>query len=467
MTNLSGVNLNNGSAVGAKSEGMDSPSHSLALMPKYEAYKDSGIDWIEQIPEGWEIARIKNYANVFSGDSLNDKQKSQYESEDLCHRPYISSKDIDVNYSKINYMNGLRIPKGSSHKVCPSNSTLMCIEGGSAGKKIAYTNQDVCFVNKLACFATNKGIDSHFLYYYLSSMTFKNQFFNAMTGLIGGVSISSIKNFYLLLPSTIEQATIASFLCKKASQIDESIVAKELQISLLKERKQIIIRQAVTQGLNPNVPMKDSGVDWIGQIPEHWQIIRFKNLFSQSRLPVRKEDEVVTSYRDGQVTLRSNRRLEGYTEAIIEGGYQGIRKGQLVLNSMDAFEGAIGVSESDGKCTPEYVICDPIRTGISQYYFAYLLREMALAKYIQVICNAVRQRAVRIRFNNLASRLMVLPPEAEQGQIVEFIEAEKNKIDKGIESLQFQIEKLKEYKTTLINSAVTGKIKITPEMVEQ
>lgn len=129
MTNLSGVNLNNGSAVGAKSEGMDSPSHSLALMPKYEAYKDSGIDWIEQIPEGWEIARIKNYANVFSGDSLNDKQKSQYESEDLCHRPYISSKDIDVNYSKINYMNGLRIPKGSSHKVCPSNSTLMCIEG--------------------------------------------------------------------------------------------------------------------------------------------------------------------------------------------------------------------------------------------------------------------------------------------------------------------------------------------------
>ncbi|AVZ84098.1 restriction endonuclease subunit S [Edwardsiella ictaluri] len=429
-------------------------------MPKYDTYKNSGVEWIEQVPEGWGLVKIKNYADVFNGDSLNDKQKAKYESEDQSHRSYISSKDIDVNYSKINYQNGLRIPKGSSYKVCPSNSTLMCIEGGSAGKKIAYTNQEVCFVNKLACFLASKRIDSHFLYYYLSSVTFKSQFFNSMTGLIGGVSISAIKNFWLVLPSPTEQVAIASFLSKKLSQIDEAITTKEQQISLLKERKQILIQQAATQGLDPCVPMKDSGVDWIGKIPEHWQVIRFKNLFSQSRIPVRKEDGVVTSYRDGQVTLRSNRRLDGYTEAIIEGGYQGIRKGQLVLNSMDAFEGAIGVSESDGKCTPEYVICDPVRADVSQYYFAYLLREMALAKYIQVICNAVRQRAVRIRFNNLASRFMVLPPSDEQEKIVEFIESEKGKINKGVEHLKGQIEKLKEYKTTLINSAVTGKIKV-------
>ena len=127
---------------------------------------------------------------------------------------------------------------------------------------------------------------------------------------------------------------------------------------------------------------------------------------------------------------------------------------------MDAFEGAIGVSESDGKCTPEYVICNPKSNENSQYYFSYLLREMALARYIQVICNAVRQRAVRIRFNNLARLYMVLPPREEQDAIVKLIETESENINSGVAFLRGQIEKFKEYKTTLINSAVTGKIKV-------
>lgn len=152
--------------------------------------------------------------------------------------------------------------------------------------------------------------------------------------------------------------------------------------------------------------------------------------------------------------------MDGYTEAVLEGGYQGIRSGQLVLNSMDAFEGAIGVSESDGKCTPEYVICDPINDDINPYYFAYLLREMALADYIEVICNAVRQRAVRIRFSNLATRFMVLPPPAEQAKIVAFVECEKSRIADSIAIREEQIAAFREYKTNLINAAVTGKIKV-------
>lgn len=281
------------------------------------------------------------------------------------------------------------------------------------------------------------------------------------------VSQNDLKTLYFPKPPKDEQILISSFLDKKTSQISEAILLKQQQIALLKERKQIIIQKTVTQGLDPSVEMKGSGVDWIGDIPAHWEIVRFKNLFSQSRLPVRKDDGVVTSYRDGQVTLRSNRRLEGYTEAILEGGYQGIRRGQLVLNSMDAFEGAIGVSDSDGKCTPEYVICNPKSDKVSQYYFAYLLREMALAKYIQVICNAVRQRAVRIRFNNLATRFMVLPPRKEQDLIKEHIQVESEKIDVGISHLLQQIDSLKEYKATLINSAVTGKIKITPAILTE
>lgn len=304
-------------------------------------------------------------------------------------------------------------------------------------------------------------IDHRFLAYVLDSESYRNQIRRAVKGVkVFSITKAILKDTNVWLPNHKNQATIAKFLDKKTTQIDEAIEIKEKQIALLKERKQIIIQKAVTQGLNPNIPMKDSGVEWVGEIPEHWKTTRFKNLFTQSKLPVREIDGVVTSYRDGQVTLRSNRRLGGYTEAIIEGGYQGIRVGQLVLNSMDAFEGAIGVSESDGKCTPEYVICDSKSNDVSQQYFAYLLREMALAKYIQVICNAVRQRAVRIRFNNLAGRLVILPPREEQDAIVLHIEVESEKIDSAVTIFKEQIEKLIEYKTTLINSAVTGKIKV-------
>lgn len=437
---------------------------SIAELPKYGAYKDSGFKWMGEIPDDWEVLKLKYLVSTYNGDSLAPSIKDKFSSYNLDERAYVASKDINVDTSEIDYENGIRIPvERHEYRIAPVGSTLLCIEGGSAGRKIAFTNQEVNFVNKLACLYGND-VSNRFIFYSLFTEHFQTQFKLAMSGLIGGVAISSIRNFLISVPKIGDQLLIANFLDKKTTQIDEAIAIKEQQIALLKERKQIIIQKAVTQGLDPNAPMKDSGVAWIGMIPAHWEVVRFKNLFSQSRLPVQKDDGVVTSYRDGQVTLRSNRRLEGYTEAIIEGGYQGIRKGQLVLNSMDAFEGAIGVSESDGKCTPEYVICDPNREGISQYYFAYLLREMALAKYIQVICSAVRQRAVRIRYNNLASIFMVVPPASEQEEIVKFIAVEKINTDDGIAHLQSQIEKLKEYKTTLINSAVTGKIKVTPEM---
>jgi len=316
------------------------------------------------------------------------------------------------------------------------------------------------FHQRVYKFSDFKRVVGKYLYYYLQYNLAEEVVKLSAKTTVDSLRLPYLQNFIVAIPSVLEQKAISRFLDSRTQQLDEAIAIKEKQIALLKERKQIIIQNAVTQDLNSDVQMKDSGVDWIGQIPEHWGIVRFKNLFKQSRLPVRREDGVVTSYRDGEVTLRSNRRLEGYTEAILEGGYQGIRKGQLVLNSMDAFEGAIGVSDSDGKCTPEYVICDPKSNDVSQHYFAFLLREMALAKYIQVICNAVRQRAVRIRFNNLAGRFIVLPPKEEQDSIVKYIKAESKKIDGAITQVADQIEKLKEYKVTLINSAVTGKIKV-------
>lgn len=439
----------------------------LATMPRYKAYKDSGFDWIGEVPENWELVPIRS---IFK---FRNEKNDPVITENILS---LSIANGVTQYSEEGRGGNKRKDDITAYKIArPDDIVLnsMNVIVGAVGLSKYFGAISPVYY---ALYIENQ--DASIKYY---ERIFQNESFQrgllkfgkgiliklSGTGKLNTirmkVSTDDLKTLIFPKPPFEEQVAIANFLDKKTALIDEAIAIKEKQIELLKERKKIIIQQAVTRGLNPDISMKDSGVDWIGEIPEHWGITRFKNIFSQSRLPVREGDGVVTSFRDGQVTLRSKRRLTGFTEAIIEGGYQGIRKGQFVLNSMDAFEGAIGVSDSDGKCTPEYVICNPKSESISQYYFSYLLREMALAKYIQVICNAVRQTAVRIRFNNLASRLMVLPPLKEQDEIVQYIQHESEKIDAGVAHLQSQIDKFKEYKTTLINSAVTGKIKV-PEV---
>lgn len=420
---------------------------SLLKMPIYDSYTETHLPELGKIPTDWKLQKFKFLAVISKG--VMPKNLVVESSRDL--PVYLSMEYLRGGDAKV-YVDDNKV------NVLPDNEILLLWDGSNSGEFIR-SREGV--ISSTVAHVKFKSIESDYAW-FACSITEKLLRQSTVGMGIPHVDGGSLKNSYLPVPPMKERVQITRFLSEKVGKIDEAIAIKQKQIELLKERKQIIIQQAVTQGLNPDVPMKDSGVDWIGEIPEHWEIVRFKNLFSQSRLPVRKGDGVVTSYRDGQVTLRSNRRVSGYTEAILEGGYQGIRKGQLVLNSMDAFEGAIGVSDSDGKCTPEYVICDPVNSvDVSQYYFAYLLREMALAKYIQVICNAVRQRAVRIRYNNLAPLFMVVPPVKEQEDIVSFIEKESAKLDTGTKHLNEQISKLKEYKTTLINSAVTGKIKVT------
>jgi len=407
-------------------------------MPRYEAYKDSGVEWLGQIPIDWEVRRLKYIASIKTGE-----RDTIHRTDDGKYPFFIRSPNIQ-KIGTFSY----------------DGEAVLTAGDGDIGKIFHYIHGKFDYHQRVYKFSDFKGISGKYLYYYFHYNLAEEVIKLSAKTTVDSLRLPFLQNFIVLIPYFREQNAIASFLDRKTTKIDQAIAIKEKQIALLKERKQILIQNAVTRGLDPDAPMRDSGVEWIPKIPAHWQVERFKYLYKQSHLPTKDNDGMVTSYRDGQVTLRSNRRLNGYTEAILEQGYQGIRKGQLVLNSMDAFEGAIGVSDSDGKCTPEYVICDPISDNVLPEYFAFLLREMALTRYIRVICNAVRQRAVRIRFNNLAKRLLVVPPIEEQFAIVAHIETQSTKIDKAIALQQQQIEKLKEYKATLINSAVTGKIKV-------
>jgi type I restriction enzyme S subunit len=201
---------------------------------------------------------------------------------------------------------------------------------------------------------------------------------------------------------------------------------------------------------------KDSEISWIGSIPSTWKLEKGKWLFSKKERPVRKEDDIITCFRDGQVTLRTNRKTEGFTNALKEHGYQGIRKGDLVIHNMDAFAGAIGVSDSDGKSTPVYSACvERFPNTVNQYYYAYYLRNLAKSGFIQSLAKGIRERSTDFRFNDFGELTLPVPPLHEQTAIAAFLDKKTALIDQSIEIKQKQIELLKERKQILIQKAVT------------
>lgn len=196
-----------------------------------------------------------------------------------------------------------------------------------------------------------------------------------------------------------------------------------------------------------------SPVPWIKQMPGHWGLVRGKNLYQKMQRPTSDTDEVVTCFRDGTVTLRKNRRTTGFTESLKEIGYQGIRKGDLVIHVMDAFAGSIGVSDSDGKGTPVYSVCQAKGNSNNQYY-ALLLREMARSGYIQSLYRGIRERSSDFRFEVFAAQFYPVPPREEQDQIVRFLDWKVSSINKLINIKHKEISELNESLNTKLRDVL-------------
>jgi len=217
--------------------------------------------------------------------------------------------------------------------------------------------------------------------------------------------------------------------------------------------------ESIAVRLKPHKHMKDSGVEWLGAVPEHWKLERAKWLFSKKSRAVRDSDEVVTCFRDGTVTLRRNRRVLGFTESLKEIGYQGIRRGDLVIHAMDAFAGAIGVADSDGKCTPIYSVCTPTSLADPEYY-AHAIREMARNQWILALAKGVRERSTDFRFSDFGAQLLPLPSLPEQTAIARFLAHATGCIERYIRAKEKLIALLKEQKQVIVHDAVTGRIDV-------
>lgn len=195
-------------------------------------------------------------------------------------------------------------------------------------------------------------------------------------------------------------------------------------------------------------------VPWIEKMPLHWKLVRGKHLYQKMQRPTSSIDEVVTCFRDGTVTLRKNRRTTGFTESLKEIGYQGIKKGDLVIHVMDAFAGSIGVSDSDGKGTPVYNVCQAKGDSNNQYY-AFLLREMARTGFIQSLYRGIRERSSDFRFDVFAAQFYPAPPRPEQDQIVRFLDWKVSSINKLVSLKRKQIALLHEQQNVHISHIVT------------
>ncbi|MDQ8917496.1 restriction endonuclease subunit S [Acinetobacter baumannii] len=200
---------------------------------------------------------------------------------------------------------------------------------------------------------------------------------------------------------------------------------------------------------------KNSGVEWLGDVPEHWQIVRTKDIFNHRKEEALEDDEIVTAFRDGQVTLRKNRRTDGFTNSIKEHGYQHINSGDLVIHEMDAFAGAIGVSDSSGKSTPVYSVCYAKNENINHHFYSHFFRTMAKTGFINSLAKGIRVRSTEFRWNESRNVYLALPPQIDQQKIVAFLNTETARIDNLIAKQEKLVELLEEQRKSIISHAVT------------
>ncbi len=390
----------------------------------------------------WNTYRVKDVAKFIS-EKAND-----------CSLPYIALDNI-VSWD------GYYIPSDSTSdgnsNVCRKGDVLFGKLRPYLAKGYIPTQDSICSPEFIVL-RPNDLINNSFLLYYLLSCSFVSYIKNQVAGVkMPRTNALQIGRVSFALPPIEEQELIVSYLDKECDKITKEIDLLERKVDCYSRLRRSLINRIVTQGLNQMAPLKSSGLPWIEFIPEHWNIKRGKSILKEVYRNVRPEDGIVTCFRDGEVTLRVNRRTTGFTESEKEIGYHGVRVGDLVVHQMDAFAGAIGISDSDGKCSPICIVCRPLNEDETDIrYYCQLLRVMAYSGFIQSLAKGIRERTTDFRYKTLEILHLPVPPYVEQQQIVTYLDEKCSKIDSIIEKIKLKIERLKELKRSLINEVVTG-----------
>ena len=414
--------------------------------------KDSGIPWIGEIPEGWVLSRIKNCTDIVMGQSPDGDS--------------ISSEPVGYLFMQGNAEFSDKYPNPSLYcqnpnKLSRVGDILMSVRAPVGALNIS---DKIYGIGRGLCSIKNINIDKSYLWYYLlkSSEDF-DYYGNGST--FSAITVSSLNNVPLLLPPLAEQHLIATFLDKKCSEIDSLIELQEQMIEELKAYKQSVITEAVTKGLNPNVPMKDSGIEWIGNVPEEWEVCKVSRLFHVQlgkMLQPNRENETdeLCNYLCAANVGKNVLKLEPLKQMWIserEKEQYSVKKGDLLV-----VEGG------------DVASCDIINEDVSDLYIQnalhrvrskgeqdvrvlrYLLIVAKCRGYIDLICNkATISHFTKEKFESMP--YIVSPTPKEQQAIADYLDKKCGEIDELITIKQQKIESLKEYKKSVIYEYVTGK----------
>lgn len=439
---------------------------------RYDKYKDSGIAWIGEIPEHWEIKRLKNVSdfNPQNDQSISNFSEVGYLPMERLKNGYMLPTVINV----YNLTQGLTFFKENDivmAKVTP------CFENGNIAIAKNLINNCGFGSSELFIFRV-RNINREYFFYLLQEEKIKEVCKSTMTG-TGGlkrISPTFMRNLLLPIPPTLEQQSIATYLDQKCSEIDELITLQEEMITKLQSYKQSVITEAVTKGLDKNIPLKDSGIEWIGEIPEHWKVKRLKNsgyiyggLTGKAGNDFNVEESDNYGYFIPFTNIFNNMYIDmnllGKVKISLNEKQNNVIKNDILfLMSSEDYDG-IGKSSlcKENHPQPLYLnsFCKGLRVGnkFNSIFLNYFMNSAVGKYFCQIASNGFIR--INLRQDKLLSCPILCPSLSEQQSIADYLDQKCSEIDALISIKQQKIEKLKDYKKSLIFECVTGKRKVS------
>ncbi len=415
------------------------------------AMKDSGIEWIGQIPREWEITKIGMLYNL----RITKVSDTDY---------------LPLSVTKIGVLPQLEtVAKTNAHddrKLVKKGDFVINSRSdrrGSCG--ISNYNGSVSLINIVL--KPKNNMNSGYYSWLFKTAQFADEFYKNGHGIVDDLWTTTwpdMKRIVLSVPKYSEQQQIANFLDTKCSEIDATAKDIQKEISLLEEYKKAVITEAVTKGLNPDAEMKDSGMKWLPQIPKHWQVIPSKYLFANSDIRRQNGDEQLTaSQKYGIITQKEYTAKENAQVVLAT---QGLEKWKHVepydfIISLRSFQGGLEMSEITGCITWHYVVLKA-QKEIYHPYYKWLFKSARYINALQGTCNFIRD-GQDLRFSNFSLVPLFEPPLSEQQQIADYLDTKCSEIDALIADKKKQLAILAEYKKSLIYEYVTGKKEVPAE----
>jgi type I restriction enzyme S subunit len=428
--------------------------------PSYPSYKDSGVKWLGEVPEQWSTSSVRWLARRYSGGTPDKTILSYWEDGTV---PWLNSGAVNDKIIKepSTYIS-LEAFENSSAKWIPAGSLVMALAGqGRTKGMVAQLAIPTTCNQSMAAIIPGPEINPKFLFWWLES-NYQNIRNMAGGDLRDGLNLELLGDIRCPLPTHSEQNIIATFLDSETERID-ALVAEQLRLmELLKEKRQAVISHAVTKGLNPNVPLKSTGVEWLGDVPEHWELRATKRLFRLIVEPAPDDNdyELLSIYTEIGVRPRKDLEAKG-NKATTTDGYWMVQKGDLIVNKLLAWMGAIGISEYDGVTSPAYDILRQ-RVPLEPQFYDFLFRCGICFSEFRRYSRGIMDMRLRLYFDELGQLVMPYPPKEEQRVIVDFLTGELARFDALSDEAQRAVDLLQERRSALISAAVTGQIDVRP-----